>query len=143
MADEAPQGATVLYDDNAVTLTDVRHDPANPQSLWVRSGDLPRINQFELKPQGACRADMCIPISKTMVRDHYFNLTAFAEKLGEPVVGEPAERVWSLGELQMLRGAFLESRVAPDFAVPDRRGRVVHLSQFRGKKVLVLTWASW
>jgi glutathione peroxidase-family protein len=27
--------------------------------------------------------------------------------------------------------------------VPDRKGRIVRLSQFRGKKVLVVTWASW
>ena len=33
--------------------------------------------------------------------------------------------------------------LAPDFAVPDRKGKIVHLSDFRGKKVLVITWASW
>jgi peroxiredoxin len=37
----------------------------------------------------------------------------------------------------------LNSRVAPDVTVPDRRGRPVHLSDFRGKKVLLVTWASW
>jgi peroxiredoxin len=37
----------------------------------------------------------------------------------------------------------VNSRVAPDFAVPDRKGRMVHLSDFHGKKVLVVTWASW
>ena len=45
--------------------------------------------------------------------------------------------------MPVLRGAFLESRVAPDFSVPDRQGRNVRLSDFRGKKVLVVTWASW
>ena len=32
---------------------------------------------------------------------------------------------------------------APDFTLPDRNGKPVKLSQFRGKKVLLLTWASW
>ena len=32
---------------------------------------------------------------------------------------------------------------APDFALPNREGEVVRLSDFRGKKVLIITWASW
>ena len=52
-------------------------------------------------------------------------------------------RVWSFGEIPVVRGSFLESRLAPDVTVPDRKGRPVKLSQFRGKKVLLVTWASW
>ncbi len=136
-------GATVLYDDGATVLTDVRPDPANRTALWVRKGDLPRINKFEVKPQGACREDICVPIPKAMTRGAYFDLTAFARKVGEPVVADMDERVWSFGEIQLLQMGSLNSRVAPDFTVPDRRGRSVHLSDFRGKKVLLVTWASW
>ena len=78
-----------------------------------------------------------------MARDEYFNLTAFAGKVGQKVVTDAGARVWSFGEIPVLRGEFLSSRVAPDFAVPDRRGRTVRLSDFRGKKALVITWASW
>lgn len=135
--------ATVLYDDRPTVLADVRADPADPAALWVRTRDLPRVNGFEVKPQGACRADVCIPISKGMRRGQYFHLTAFARKIGEPVVADLERRVWSFGEIQALRGGFLTSRIAPDFTVPDRAGRPVHLSDFRGKKVLLVTWASW
>ena len=137
-------GATVLYDDRAVTLTDVRADPARAvDALWVRKSDLPRINEFELKPQGACRADVCVPIPKSMASGAYFNLTAFAKKVGQAVVADPGVRLWSFGEIPVVRGAYLESRMAPDVAVPDRAGRPVRLSSFRGKKVLLVTWASW
>jgi cytochrome oxidase Cu insertion factor (SCO1/SenC/PrrC family) len=56
--------------------------------------------------------------------------------------------VWSFGEIQALNGGggsriSPTSRVAPDVTVPDRRGRPVHLKDFRGKKVLLVTWASW
>src|SRR5262249_43395135 len=105
--------------------------------------DLPRINDFELKPQGACRADVCVPVTKNMTRGAFFNLTAFARAVGQPVVVDRRARVWSFGEIPVVRGEYLESRAAPDFSVPDRPGRLVHLSDFRGKKVLVLTWASW
>ena len=151
IAADAPAGAaqpspaaTVLYDDRAVALDRVGLDPARDAgALWIRTHDLPRVNGFELKPQGACRADLCIPIPTDMARGEYFNLTAFARKVGQPVVAEPAARVWSFGEMQVLGGGIASSRVAPDFAVPDRLGRPVHLAGFRGKKALVVTWASW
>jgi hypothetical protein len=132
-----PSGATVLYDDRTVTLTDVRADPARTaDALWVRKSDLRRINDFELKPQGACRADVCIPIPKSMTSGAYFNLTAFAKKAGQAVVADPGVRLWSFSEIPVVR-------MAPDVAVPDRAGQPVRLSSFRGKKVLLVTWASW
>jgi len=138
-----PAAATVLFDDRATPLTTTRRDPNDAVSLWVRKRDLPRVNGFEVKPQGACRADVCIPIPKTMLHGDWFDLTAFAKKAGEAVVADADARVWSFGEIQALRGSFLESRVAPDVTIPDRRGRSVKLSDFRGKKVLLVTWASW
>jgi hypothetical protein len=130
--------ATVLFGDNAVALDKTR---ADGQDLWVLSKDLPKVNEFEVKPQGACRADVCIPLSKNLKNGEWFNLTGFARKIGETVVAD--HNVWSFGEIPVLRGGFYNSRIAPDFAVPDRKGRVVHLSDFRGKKALVVTWASW
>jgi hypothetical protein len=136
--------ATVLYDDRAIALDRIGVDPAGEaDALWVRKRDLPRVNGFELKPQGACRADLCIPIPKTMTRGDFFNLTAFAKKAAQPVVAEPSAKVWSFGEMQALGGGLSNSRIAPDFEVSDRLGRPVHLAGFRGKKALVITWASW
>ena len=138
LASPTPTSATVLFGENAVSLDKVRTDS---QDLWVRSKDLPRVNEFEVKPQGACRADVCIPLAKNLKNGEWFNLTGFARKIGETYVAE--QNVWSFGEIPVLRGGFYNSRIAPDFAVPDRKGRVVHLSDFRGKKTLVVTWASW
>jgi hypothetical protein len=142
--DTPSPAATVLYDDRAVALDRIGADSAgDAATLWIRKRDLPRVNGFELKPQGACRADLCIPIPKTMMRGEYVNLTAFAKKAGQPVVAEPGARVWSFGEMRALGGGVSSSRIAPDFEVPDRLGHPVHLAGFRGKKALVVTWASW
>jgi hypothetical protein len=135
---------TVLYGDRAVKLEKTRPDTApDDKALWVRKADLPRINDFEVKPQGACRADVCIPIPKAMTHGEWFDLTGFAHKLGEAYVADSSSRAWSFGEIPSLSGKYLSSRLAPDFAVPDRKGNVVRLSSFRGKKVLVTTWAYW
>src|ERR1700675_1070559 len=77
--------ATVLFGENAVVLDKVRTDAG---SLWIHSKDLPRVNEFEVKPQGACRADVCIPLSKTLKNGEWFNLTGFARKIGETVVSD-------------------------------------------------------
>jgi len=133
----------VLFDDRSTTIDKVLTDPKDTQALWVRKADLPRINGFAIKPQGACRDDVCIPIPKDMTRGEYFHLSAFARKVGQSVVADSSFRVWSFGEIPAIHGAYLSSRLAPDFGVPDRKGRVVQLSDFRGRKVLVVTWASW
>jgi hypothetical protein len=138
---QTSRGGTVLYDSRAVTLARIDTDASG--ALWVPKNDLLKINGFEIKPQGACRADICIPIPRGMMRGDLFNLTAFATRVGQKFIADPAARVWSFGEIPLVQGAYLESRIAPDVTVPDRKGTPVRLSKFRGKKVLLVTWASW
>src|SRR5436305_1445220 len=117
-ASAAAPSATVLYGDRAVPIAQIRPDP---KALWIRAADLPAVNEFELKPQGACRADMCIPVPKELKSGQWFNLSGFAQRLHQSVVSDSG--VWSFGEIPVLRGDFYRTRIAPDFAVPDRRGR--------------------
>ena len=138
---KAQAGGTILYDSRSVSLNRIDVDAAG--ALWVQKRDLPRINGFELKPQGMCRDEICVPVPRAMSRGDQFNLTAFAGRVGQKIIADPAARVWSFGEIPVVQGAYVESRIAPDVAVPDRKGRSVRLSQFRGKKVLLVTWASW
>src|ERR1051325_10642149 len=95
----APGTATVLYDDRAVALDRVRPDA---KDLWVRAADLPRINQFEMKPQGACRADLCIPLAKELKSGEWFNLSGFARRIHQAYVNEGT--AWSFGEIPVVRG---------------------------------------
>ena len=138
-ASAAGAPVTTLFADRATTLADVKLEPNG--ELWVRPKDLPRINEFELKPQGACRADVCIPTPKSLTKNGWFHLTGFSRRIGQSYVAD--SNTYSFGEVPILRGGYLRARQAPDFAVPDRKGRPVHLSDFKGKKVLIVTWASW
>ncbi len=126
------------------TLPDVRH-------LWVTPEDFTRINGFVLKPEGACFEDICIPLRQDGDNDlhtsrdgqSYLNATAFADKIQQAYAVDRGQGVWSFGLAPATRRSFLESAMAPDFALKDRTGKVVRLSDFRGKKVLLITWASW
>jgi peroxiredoxin len=139
---------TVLTPDRTVELANA---VVVDGDLWVLPEDLAQINGFELKLEGACCGAVCIPIKRDpaagFLREQdgksYFNLSKLARTLNESIVAEPEHRVFSFGEVPAVRAASLESVIAPDFALPDRTGKLVHLSDFRGKKVLLVTWASW
>ena len=45
------QATTVLYKERVVEIEQTLPDASD---LWVKPADLTRINDFELKPQGAC-----------------------------------------------------------------------------------------
>jgi AhpC/TSA family len=149
-ADAAGQSrvTTVLYQDRVVELTRTLPDP---NDLWVPPQDLPRINDFVLKPEGACLAELCIPVRQdrdselfvTRAREGWFNVTELARRLQQAFVVDHEHAVWSFGNIPVTRNAFLESAIAPDFALPNRDGKLVRLSDFKGKKVLIVTWASW
>jgi hypothetical protein len=139
---------TVLYQDRVVALERTLPDP---NDLWVLPQDLPRINDFELKPEGACLAELCVPVRQdrdseffvTRARQGWFNVTELARRLQQAFAVDHEHSVWSFGNIPVTRNAFLESAMAPDFAIPNRQGTLVRLSDFRGKKVLIVTWASW
>src|SRR5438132_13823674 len=108
--------ATVLYDDHAVALDRTGRDPKHAtDALWVRKRDLSVAHQ-RLRGEAAGRVPCrCVHSDyETMLRGDYFDLTAFARKIGQAVVADGG--VWSFGEIQALGGG-LASRVAPDLAV--------------------------
>ena len=119
--------------------------------LWVTPQDFTLISGFELKPEGACCDAICIPIKQDADSDlfvkrdgrSWINVTEFANRIQQAHVADYESGVWSFGQVPHTRKSFLESATAPDFALQDRDGNIVKLSDFRGKKVLIITWASW
>jgi len=100
---------------------------------------------WELKPEGLCRGDVCVPVRDraALAGDGGVDLAAFARALDRPLALDIAERAAALGTSAAERSARLATLEAPDFTLPDLHGRMHTLSAHRGKKALLIVYASW
>ena len=100
---------------------------------------------WELRPEGLCRGTTCIPVRdpEALAGKAGIDLEGLASALGRPLALDVEERAAALGIAAAERAASLLALEAPDFALPDLSGRMHRLSEHRGKKVLLIAYASW
>ena len=117
------------------------------EDLWVPLDTLEARTGWALKPEGACRGEACVPLPRgresAFARDGRFNIAGLARHLGQPVLRHAPTDTWAIGESAEARAGALQSLDAPDFTLPDLEGREHRLSDYRGKKVFLVSWASW
>ena len=127
--------------------TEVQASARPGASLWLNRDELEPATGWQMKPEGFCRGDVCVPIPRGQesgyARDGEINVSAFWSLLGKPAVASRDGDVWFLGEGAEARNDALLSLEAPDFTLPDFHGRPHSLTDFRRKRVLLITWASW
>ena len=92
---------------------------------------------WELRPEGVCRGDRCVPVPPEARGD----VRQLAESLGMPLVQDAATGTWCLGPES--GGRALVTASAPELVLPDHRGDPFALSSLLGRKVLLVAWASW
>jgi hypothetical protein len=92
-----------------------------------------------------CSDAMCVPVADevTLVSDEGIDLAALASTLDRALAVDVTERAAFLGGSARERAQALASQHAPDVALPDLDGRLHSLSEQRGKKILLVAWASW
>jgi len=140
----------LIYDG---TTTELRSPSPFSQSkdLWVTLPELTRATGFVLKPQGVCRKELCFPLPKQRKAEFlaprgsvtWFNLSEFARLVKQPVAHDEKLATWYFGPRPETQNSYLANLEAPNFTLPDKTGKPHSLSDFRGKKVLLITWASW
>ena len=119
------------------------HVVATRDGLWMSPADAETATGWTLKPEGMCRGDACVPLPASAVGANEVGVAMFWTRLGGPVVASEQKDVWALGAPADERNAALEGLEAPDFTLPDIDGKPRRLSELRGKKVFLATWASW
>jgi hypothetical protein len=97
--------------------------------------DLEQRTGWTIKPEGACRGDVCVPLAQP------FDSRELAQRLGMALVHDEGAGVWALGP--EAGGRALRSAELPDIVLPDRHDRPFSLRSLRGTKVFMIAWASW
>jgi hypothetical protein len=127
--------------------TEVARAGEGGEGLWLDAADAERATGWRLKPEGFCRGEVCVPVppgrEDEFTRGARVDVAAFWRLMGRPAVRDESGETWLLGAGADDRAAALESLEAPDFTLPDLDGNPHSLSDRRGKKVLLATWASW
>jgi hypothetical protein len=128
-------------------LTRARDADRSADQLWLTANDLEEVTGWLLKPEGLCKEDACVPVApgllEKLVDGDEINASGLWAALERPVLHDDAYATWMLGEGAQDRSRQLESLVAPDFSLPDIDGNLHSLSDYRGKKIMIASWASW
>lgn len=91
-----------------------------------------------IKPQGACKADVCVPLPRAAG----FDLVATAERLSMALVTDEVTGISALGPESLSERA-LVSAEAPELVLPDLDGHEFRLVSLRGQKVVLVAWAPY
>ena len=130
-----------LVADERATQVETTVDPSG--AIAVSPGDLHRATGWELRDEGLCRGDVCVPVRDraALAPDGVISLATFADALRRPLATEPAAALAVLGEpAEPTTGDVLS---APAFILPDVDGRPVSLDDYFGRKRLLVFWSSW
>ena len=112
--------------------------------LRVDADTLTARTGWTITERGACKAEVCVPLPPAVrTADGRVDATVLAERLGMPLVGDDAHGIWALGPETAVTGRALTSAVAPELTLPDANGIPFRLSGLRGRKVVLVAWASW
>ena len=93
---------------------------------------------WEVKPEGACKGDVCVPLDES----GGFDLRSTTDRLRMAVVHDADEGLWAIGP-ESLGDRALVTADAPELLLPDLDGKEFRLSMLRGQKVVIVSWAPY
>lgn len=109
------------------------------ESLTISIETLERRTGWTVKPEGLCKGEVCVPLPDGAGR--HLDVQVLAERLNMPLIHDEQHSLWCLGP--DAGGKALSTAESPDLELPDFDGNPFRLRSLRGRKVLLIAWASW
>jgi hypothetical protein len=111
--------------------------------LDLTAEEFEQITGWEIKPEGACREEVCVPLPPLEPdAEGRIDATVVAERLGMPIAHDESHGLWALGPRSGDRRV-LDSARMPDLVLSDFEGNAFDIASLRGRKVVLIAWASW
>ena len=132
--------ATVITDDVSEVDADVTEG-----RILIEPARLPDAIGWQLKDEGLCRDDVCVPVrdrTRLFAGDR-LDVAAVAGALGRPVVLDAAHAVVAIALPSEERRRALREQQAPPFTLPDLDGRLHSLEEWRDRKKLLVAFSTW
>jgi peroxiredoxin len=132
---------TFLADDEIITAAVTVKD----QALLIEPASMEALLGWHVRDNTLCRDDRCLPLAQNphLMQGDKIDLTALARLLEIPLAIEKSAQIMALGQAPDELAGSLRDGIAPDFTLPDLAGKQHTLSDHRGRKTLLVTWASW
>lgn len=108
----------------------------------VTAADFAARTEWQLQPEGLCRGEICVPAPGSLRTDETLDIAVIAARLGMPLVHDQAHGVYALGPATAT-GRSLSTAIAADPLIVTRHGEPFRLSSLRGRKVVMVAWASY
>tara|TARA_B100000686_G_C16775852_1_gene968412 strand:- start:1428 stop:1850 length:423 start_codon:yes stop_codon:yes gene_type:complete len=112
---------------------------------FIHNDDVHKILGWELKPEGLCREETCIPVSNLpdSVESETVDLLTLTEVLEFSTVIDREAGFLAIDSFSSLRTSALLERKAPDICLPDLTGDKRFLSEWSDKKKLLVAFSTW
>jgi hypothetical protein len=94
---------------------------------------------WEIKPQGACKAEVCVPLGSA---SGDFDVRATSERLGMSIVNDESTTMFAIGP-ESVGDRALATAQAPELVLEDLDGNEFRLSSRRGQKVVIVSRAPY
>jgi hypothetical protein len=132
---------TIVTDEGAAEVDGTAADG----TVLVADDALAGAIGWELKPEGLCRGDVCVPARSRpdLRRDGLVDVRAVADLLGRPFALDEATSIAVVGASASTRAAELRSMHVDDFEVETAWGEPFRWSSLGRKKKVLVAWASW